>query len=118
MSGNILYITENMDYQTHVVNRSEDKLVVVKFSAPWCAPCRKIQPAFVEQAKQNLDCLFCELNIDEFEEVSDNESVSSIPCFIAYHNKVKIDKMNGASSDKLIQFIKECKDNINGCDDF
>ena len=118
MSGTTLYITKNLDYQTHVVNRSEDKLVIVKFSAPWCKPCKTIEPIFLEQAKQNTDCLFCELNIDDFEEVTDNESVSSIPCFIAYHNKMKIDKMDGSSSDKLIQFIKECKEKIGENGDF
>lgn len=67
---------------------TKNNLVVVKFSAPWCGPCRAIRPVY--ERLSNMDdykkITFLEVDIDELEAVSDSYNIRSIPAFVFFNN--------------------------------
>ncbi|XP_067839669.1 thioredoxin-like isoform X2 [Heptranchias perlo] len=73
------------DFQAKL-KEAGDKLVVVDFFAVWCGPCKMIKPKFAEFAEQYTNVIFCQVDVDEAEDVAQNCGVNSMPTFQFYKN--------------------------------
>ena len=65
--------------------------VVQKFYAPWCAPCKAVQP-LLEKVAAEFNAEIIEVNIEEQPEVARAMDIRSIPTIVLYeddHMKVK-----------------------------
>ena len=58
--------------------------VVVDFWAPWCGPCKAIEPALDELAGETDRVDFVKLDIDENPRVADRYGVLSLPTVILF----------------------------------
>lgn len=90
-------------------------LVVIKFGAPWCGPCRDIAPtyeALAAQGGQHIGCF--EVDVEESEDIAVAAGVTALPTFVFYASAklgngalTVIDKLEGPTAQHLQQkFMK------------
>jgi thioredoxin 1 len=89
----------------------ESSILVVKFTAEWCKPCKAVQPVFQEIANKyhtrasNVN--FAVVDVDELDEVAGAYKITMMPTFIAFKDGKHIDSMSGINSRKLETFIMD-----------
>ena len=58
--------------------------VVVDFTAPWCGPCKAIEPALEELAAASPGVAFVKLDIDANPQTADRFGVLSLPTVMLF----------------------------------
>ena len=67
---------------------------IVKFTASWCNPCKKIAPTFTElESKYGNILKFIEVDVDSCEKVPDLENIKSVPQFVFYSEGKKREEL-------------------------
>lgn len=82
---------------------------VVKFTAEWCGPCKRIAPIYEKFANDHGNLIkFLQVDIDSAPEITHEESIQSVPMFMFYYYgaKNKDLEVRGASSTALIENMK------------
>ena len=97
------------------------QVLVIKFGAEWCGPCKKIAPNFQDYiAKAPENVIFADIdvddNIDLYIALKKNKMVNGIPAFLAYYgdNKkrdkwfIPDDSVVGADFKAVAEFFGRC----------
>ena len=96
----------NIEQYTKFINGD----AVVKFTADWCGPCKKLAPFFTKLSEEFSDkCVFLEVNIDKNDDIAKRESIRGIP-LIRFFSNGKLNEelsFSGNNSDKLIANVKQ-----------
>lgn len=101
----IKHVSNHSEYLKLITNSS----CIVKFTAEWCGPCKKIAPLFQTLATENGTVVnFIEVDIDPTPKIASYESIQSVPQFLFYNRGVKVDELTilGANTSKLIANFK------------
>jgi|SRR3989338_3663331 len=96
-------ILTNVDLQQAIAT-CNDRVVVVKFTANWCVPCKKIAPVLHQLAEkyQSQFAVFS-ADVDQAESLVSHFNVRSMPTFIfLYRNRI-IHVIKGPNQDLLTQ---------------
>ena len=83
--------------------------VLLKFSAEWCLPCKRIQPLFERISNENSHICFGHIDVDDVRDVCDTYIVNAMPTFILLKNGEEISRLEGGNETKLHEIIKLCE---------
>ena len=92
------------NFQTEVLDRSKEKVVVVDLWAPWCGPCRTLGP-IIEKACDETDgeVILTKVNIDENPGIAQAFGVQSIPLVVALRDGQPVDGFLGAQPEHTVR---------------
>ena len=96
-------------FAADVIQESRKLPVLVDFWAPWCGPCKQLQPALEKVvAAAGGAVKLVKMNIDEHPAIAGQLGIQSIPAVIAFRNGQPVDGFMGAIPESQIRdFIQK-----------
>ncbi len=73
-------------------------VIVKKFSAEWCGPCRALAPVMNEIKGNFSNVKFEEYDIDEYSDITEKYGVRSVPTVIIIKDGIEVNRFSGLSS--------------------
>ncbi|HVX12680.1 MAG TPA: thioredoxin domain-containing protein [Pirellulales bacterium] len=90
-------------FQTTVVDQAAP--VLVKFGAPWCGPCRMLDPE-LDKLEKSGQVNVVRIEIADHPELARHYGVTSIPRLLLFeHGNVRADRVGYANSEQLQSWI-------------
>ncbi len=90
-----------LNNQEYAALISNDKEVLISFYAPWCAPCKKMEPYMLQMQKEPNDkYVIVRLNADENKTMMKELKIDQLPALLLYKNKEVVWKHNGYISEQ------------------
>ena len=114
-------ITElNVDQLKSLQTSMSKDVLIIKFGADWCGPCKTINPSyqtFIKNSPPNI--IFADIDVDEnidlYMALKKQKMVQGIPVFLAFFGGVKRhawfipeDSVVGADATAVNNFFKRC----------
>ncbi|KAI6195317.1 Collagen type IV alpha-3-binding protein [Aphelenchoides besseyi] len=75
-----------IDAKDKKLGNAKDRLVVVKFFATWCGPCRMMAPKFSKLSNEFPEILCVEVDVDEQEDIVADYDIKVMPTFVFIKN--------------------------------
>ena len=96
----LLHVSD-ADFETDVIGNA--KPVLLDFWAPWCNPCRMMEPALKELAEEYGDkIVVAKLNVDENSATATKYDILSIPTLLVFSGGQVVKKLVGAMPKKRL----------------
>jgi thiol-disulfide isomerase/thioredoxin len=109
------------DVQRIQAGLGDNQVLLIKFGADWCGPCKKIAPLYYDFIKTNPpNILFADIdvddNIDLYITLKKNKMLNGIPVFLAYFGNSRLrekwyipdDSIVGADETAVAAFFARC----------
>ena len=106
VKSNIIETTDE-NFKQHVLENP--KIVISKFSAVWCAPCKQLDPILEEIANEMQDqVVVTKHDIDNNPNQPTKYGVRGIPTMLLFKGgELKATKVGATTKSNIISFIKE-----------
>jgi len=70
-------------------------VLLLDFWAPWCGPCRAMEPILTQLAAENPQYTIAQINVDENPETTQAFDVMSIPTFVLFKDGAVAQRISG-----------------------
>jgi len=101
MSSKIKQVTD-ATYQQEVLE--SEMPVLVDFSAPWCGPCKMLDPVLEQLSEEyDGDLVFVSINTDESPNTPSQLGIRGIPTLIVYIDGEEVDRMVGFAPKAILK---------------
>ena len=105
MPGEIVYLTtrdEVIEYlKTH-------KIVIIKFTATWCGPCKRSLPLVTELFNQMPNSVsMIVVDIDKGRDIASAMKIKSVPTMYNYIDGRPMDSVIGSQAGNIASFFKK-----------
>ncbi|OLT40384.1 thioredoxin [Saccharomonospora sp. CUA-673] len=95
--GPAVFDVTEASFQTDVVDRSMERLVVVDLWAEWCGPCKQLSPVLEKLAAESGGAwVLAKVDVDANPRISQLFGVQSIPTIVAIAGGQPVDAFSGA----------------------
>ena len=102
--GAVTEVSDN-NFQAEVVESTQP--VLVDFWAPWCGPCRIVQPHLEELAGERDDLRVVKINVDDNPQTAATYQVMSIPTLLLFKDGQVAHQIVGAlPKNRLLQELE------------
>lgn len=104
-----------MNFEKDVIEVSNDKMVIVDFTADWCGPCRMMKPLLYKLNGDVSDVDVAFVDVDSHPEISMRYRVRSVPTILMFYKGQPVSQYVGFSSrPKLDAWVSEVRGLIFG----
>ena len=105
MPGEIITLSTKEKFNNYLKKNS---VVIVKFTASWCGPCKKITP-LVNELYDNLpsNVSMVIVDIDKGRSIASSMKVRSVPRLYNFVKGDLMDSVIGGNEDNIISFFKK-----------
>lgn len=96
--GRVHHVHDEADFD----NRKGDGIVVAKFSAEWCGPCKQVAPRIDAMSLKYPGVKFLHIDGDKVKSLMRREGASCYPTFLFWKDgEKKTNKIEGADADQV-----------------
>ncbi|OSY88040.1 thioredoxin [Tenacibaculum holothuriorum] len=95
----------NQDNLAQIV--SDNKTVVVQFSATWCGNCRIMKPKFKKLSSENEETVFVIADAEKFPESRKLATVDNLPTFATFVDGKFVNQVQTNKFDVLKELVNE-----------
>lgn len=88
-----------------MIVRMTNSTKIIDFWAPWCGPCRIMNPILEELEAQNKDIIVERINVDENQEIASKYGVMSIPTFVVEKDGKEVGRKVGVTPKSDLQAL-------------
>jgi thioredoxin 1 len=116
-SGVAVESIESNEAWKQLLTENSTMIVICKFTATWCKPCKAIQPLFESLAVDAVSARartsdtdpmtqkFVTVDVDVLDDVASTYKVMTLPTFVAIQDGRVVDKYSGSNDDQLRKFV-------------
>lgn len=102
--GQFAFDVDATNFQSIVIDGSQQVPVVVDFWAPWCGPCKSLKPILEKLAEEYQGkFILAKVNADENQELAAQFGVRGIPDVKAFYQGRIVDQFSGALPESAVR---------------
>ena len=113
MSNNIFKVISEA-HVDNILKLNSSSIVIIMFSTATCPPCKRIKPKFISLAKENSDCFFIYIDINDYktDDMKYTKNVTCVPKFKFYYDMAHIADVEGESIEDVCNTLKMLQNTI------